>query len=116
MVGYDYATGKLLFCQPACWARPEGHFDLSAKIYQPKWEFISQLFISQNLSAKIYQPIIYKPNEKVISQTGILSAKVGIFISQTPGWLASKARCELVKSLHSKNAGRLAYIISYMSI
>jgi hypothetical protein len=34
--------------------------------------------------------------------------------SKTPGWLASEARCELVKSLHSKYSGRRVNIEAYM--
>jgi hypothetical protein len=36
--------------------------------------------------------------------------------SKTPGWLASEARCELVKSLHSKYSGRRVNIKAYMPI
>jgi hypothetical protein len=47
------------------------------------------LYHRNTYQPNIYQPIIYQP--KNYQPNEIFISQLGIFISQTPGWLASKA-------------------------
>ncbi len=77
-----------------------GGYFLSAK-----YLLFSQIFIIQpngNYSAKYYSAKYYSAKWNIIQPNEILFSQVGILFSQTAGWLASEARCELAKSLHSE--------------
>jgi hypothetical protein len=65
----------------------------------------------------------HSANSRVIQQKLLLNniiqqipGSIQQMFQQNPGWLASEARCELVKQLHRQYAGRRANIIMDMPI